>query len=207
MKSVPPGASSNLVWRVKRTGEEKYLSFDFRQPRKIRDKGYTSWGLSLEKTGGHLCGDVVTPLAGLYTLRIPDYRGERKTDILMLRNHNLALDMGDIICSREPPENRVEFTEADGKWTVRVVLANRCEDLACAILHDHGGGPRSFSADGKSFFELKPVDETCKVWSGEMPIPQSGLKRDKKGHLPRPFVRVTVLGGQIDRPLLTWLDR
>ena len=65
----------------------------------------------------------------------------------------------------------------------------------------------SASADGKSFFELKPVDETCKVWSGEMPIPQSGLKRDKKGHLPRPFVKVTVLGGQIDRPLLTWLDR
>lgn len=115
--------------------------------------------------------------------------------------------MGDIICSREPPKNGVEFVEAGGKWTVRLSLAERSEDVSCAILCDHGRGPRVFDADGKSAFDLKPNDCSCTVWTGEMPIPQNGLKRDKNGRLPRPFVKVTVLGGAIDRPILTWLVR
>ena len=207
VKSVPPGASSNVFWYVKRTEGQKYLSFDFRPPRKRVDGNYTNWGLYLDKSAGHLCGNVTTPLAGLYTLRLPDYRGKPKTDVLIIRNHNLALDMGDIICSREPPDNRVEFTEGDGKWTVRLVLADRCEDVSCSILCDRGIGPYPFEADGKTFFEMTPTDASGRVWTGEMPIPQSGLKRDGKGRLPRPFVMVTVLGGGMDRPLLTWLDR
>ena len=209
VKTVPAGASSNVWWYVKREPGQKYLTFDFRSFRKRAERKYTAWNLSLDKSKCQLCGDVTTPLTGLYTLRIPDYDGKLKKgiDVLHIRNHNLALDIGDIICSREPPANRVEFVEKDGEWTVTLSLDTSCEDASCAILCDHGRGPRTFSADGKTSFDLKPVDDSRKVWTGKMPVPQSAMKRNKKGKLPRPFVKVTVLGGGIDKPLLTWLDR
>jgi len=207
VKTVPEGATSNVWWYVTRERGQKYLSFDFRNPKVRIDGNYVCWGIYLTHTAGHLAGDVTTPLPGLYTLRIPDYDGDSKTDQLIIRNRNLALYMGDIVCSREPPENRVEFVENKGKWGVRVTLAESCADMTCSILHDRGTGAFEFSADGRSSFDLKPVDGEGRVWTASIPIPQSGLRRDKEGHLPRPFVRVTVLGGSIGKPLLSWLDR
>lgn len=207
MRTVPEDATSNVWWYVNREQGQKFLTFDFRKPRIVTEGKYVNWGIYLTHTAGYLAGDVTSPIPGLYTLRLPDYDGPAKSDQLIIRNYNLALRMGDIICSREPPENRVEFIENKGKWAVRVTLAERCEDTVCWIMHDRGTGPEQFSADGRSSFELKPVDRGCKVWAGTMPAPESGKKRDKEGRLPRPFVKVTVLGGGLDRPLLTWLDR
>ena len=207
MRTVPEGATTNVWWYVPREKGQKYLSFDFRKPKILVDGKYINWGIYLSYTAGHLAGDVTTPLPGLYTLRLPDYDGEKKSDQLIIRNYNLGLYMGDIVCSREPPENRAEFIEKNGKWAVRVTLEEKCEDVSCKILWDWGVGPEPFSADGKSSFEMKPVDAARTVWAGVMPAPASGQKRNKEGHLPHPFVRVTVLGGSIDKPILTWLDR
>ena len=150
---------------------------------------------------------MTTPLTGLYTLRLPDWDGEPVNDQMIFYNYNLALEIGDVICSREPPANRVEFVEAKGVWAVRVTLEKPCEDMTCKILRDDGRGPDAFSADGRTSFELKPANPERTVWAASMPIPKSGLVRNKDGKLPRPFVRVTLLGGAIDRPLLTWLHR
>ena len=207
VRTVPNGASSNVWWRVRREPGQKYLSFEFRSVRRRAEGKYTNWGLYLDKSAGYLCGGTTMPETGLYTLRIPDYQGVEMTDVLQIRNHNLVLDIGDIICSREPPENRVEFVEEGGEWTVRLFLSERCEDVSCAILVFGQQGAKGFSADGKSFFDMRPADDTCRVWQGKMPVPQNSMKRNDKGKLSRPFVKVTVLGGGIDRPLVTWLDR
>ena len=206
-RTVPSGAKGHQDFKVLRERGQRYLSFDFRPPARIAERKYTAWSLRLWKTGGHLAGNVTTPIPGLYTLLLPDYDGEPVKDVLALYNYNLALEMGDIICSREPPVNRVEFVESNGLWTVCVTLEKPCEDMTCKIMMDKGRGPVAFSADGQTSFELRPVDSVRAVWTAAMPIPKSALVRDEKGNLPHPFVRVSVLGGSIDRPLLTWLYR
>lgn len=207
VKNIPPGTTGHVFLDVRREKGQKYLSFDFRKPRRVEEKKYTDWSLSLKNTGGRLARSVATPIPGLYTLRLPDYDGEPRNDKLMIHNYNLALEIGDIVCSREPPENRVEFVEAKGVWAVRVTLEKPCEDMTCKILQDRGYGPEAFSADGKTAFELRAVNPERTVWAATLPIPASGLVRNKKGELPLPFVKVTVLGGAIDTPLLTWIHR
>ena len=205
--TVPEEFPVKLTRSVKREPGQRYLTFDFREPSKIEDGKYTNWSLYLWSTAGHLAGQVTTPLAGLYTLRLPDYEGEPKTDNLVVYAYNLHLRMGDVVCSREPPENRAEFVEKNGKWAVRVTLDEPCADVTCKLMIERGQGPRAFSADGKSTLELRPVDGTGKVWAAVIPIPQSGLVRNADGRLPKPFVRVTVLGGAEPRPIYTWLCR
>ena len=88
-----------------------------------------------------------------------------------------------------------------------MTLAEPCADVTCKLMIERGRGPCAFSADGKSTLELRPVDGTGKVWAAVFPIPQSGLVRNAEGRLPKPFVRVTVLGGTETRPIYTWLCR
>ena len=202
--TVPAGRSEHFSARVRREKGQKYLSFAFRKPERRPGK-YHAWSLHLGKE--FLAGQVTSPMSGLYTLRLPDYGGEPQASDMVFRTYNLALDVGDVICSREPPANRAEFVEKNGLWAVRVTLADRCEDVSCGIYRDTGVRPEPFSADGKTAFDMKAADGTGKVWVGSMPVPKSGLVRSAKGILPRPFVRVTVLGGAIDTPLLTWIHR
>ena len=204
-RTFPAGSATNVVWWMRREPGQKYLTFEFRKPSRVQEKKYTAWCLHWMKS--YLAGQVSSPITGLYTLRLPDYDGEARTREFIFRTYNLALDIGEVVCSREPPENRVEFVEAKGVWAVRVTLEKPCEDMTCKILQDRGYGPEAFSADGKTAFELKAVNPERTVWAATLPIPASGQVRNKKGELPLPFVKVTVLGGAIDRPLLTWIHR
>ena len=202
--TVPAGRSEHFSAKVRREKGQKYLSFEFRKPERKPGR-YHAWNLHMGKV--FLAGQVTNPMSGLYTLRLPDYDGEPQTSDMIFRTYNLARDIGDGICAREPPANRVEFVEKNGLWAVRVTLADRCEDISCRIYRDTGIQPEPFSADGKTAFDMKAVDGTGKVWVGTMPIPKSGLVRSAKGYLPCPFVRATILGGSIDTPLLTWICR
>ena len=195
--AVPKGAT-NEVWRyVKRDAAQRYVVFEFKNPRIVRDGKYTAWGIYLTKGGGRLAGQVVQPLAGYYTLQIPEWDGKPADVQCIIRNYNLALDMSDVVCPKDPPKNRAEFTEADGTWTVLVTLDSPCEDVTANFLYNKRT-IQPFDVGGRSSIDLKPLDATCRVWSGEVPA---------RAYEVQPFLKVTVLGGRVDKPIYTWLHR
>ena len=199
-KEVPVGSRTNVWWYVKRDAAHKYIVFDFRQPRIVADGKYVNWGIYLTKTGGHLAGNVTTPRAGLYTLRIPD-PGDVTTDQLIIRNYNLELDMGPVACV-ERPSDFAELLDLGDRYAVRVTLSAPCEDMCCEFTVDRGRGPRPYAVNGSSTVALKPVDATRRVWGAVVDVksvdsPEDAVKR------PRIGIKVTVLGGLLDRPIFT----
>ena len=196
---VPKGATTNVWWYVRRGPGQKFLVFDFRKPRIVKDGKYVNWGIYLNKSGGHLAGDVTTPRPGLYTLRLPD-AAERRTDLLIVRNYNLELDMGPIACVEEPSDY-AEFVDRGDRYSIKLSLAEPCEDVSCEFSVDRGTGPRPYSVNGSSAVQLKPLDATRRVWGAEVPVKSVENASEKKR--PRPGIKITVLGGALDRPIFT----
>ena len=201
-ESVPLGevkTSENLsaVWT--RPAGYDYLTFDFAAPQRIAPKAYTSWGVSLPKKLSLFSG-VTRTLPGRYTLRLPPATGKKET--YLWRTKNLALDIRDVRFAKEP-RDRVDFTDKDGTYAIRLTLAEPCEDVVCEFLTDIGRGPSTFSVNGRSSCDLKPLDATRTVWGAEIAVKSvsaSVPERLKKKEC-RPFVRVSVLGGGLDVPI------
>ena len=108
----------------------------------------------------------------------------------------------DIRFAKEPL-GRVDFTEKDGKYSIRLALAAPCEDVTCEFLTDVGRGPAAYSVNGRSSCDLKPLDASRKVWGTDIEIKSISAKvpeRFKKKEY-HPFVKVSVLGGGLDTPI------
>lgn len=200
-KTVPAGCTTNVWWYVPRDAEQEYLVFDFQKPRIVEEGKYINWGIYLNKTGGHLAGNVTRPQPGLYTLRLPDPRQVR-TDVLIIRNYNLALDIGTIACVKAPA-NYAEFLDYGDAYKIKVVLDVPCEDLSCSFTADRGTGPFDYAVNGTSTVQLKPLDATRRVWGTEIVLREGADPVGKEKPL-RPGLRVTVLGGALDRPIYTY---
>ena len=177
-----------------------YLTFDFAEPQRIATKAYTAWGVSQPKRLS-LFSAVTTPLAGRYTLRLPPSAGRKEP--YLWRTRNLALDIRDVRFAKEPLD-RVDFTEKDGTYAIRLTLAAPCEDVTCKFLTDVGRGPSALSVNGRSFCDLKPIDATRRVWGAEIPVTRidAAVPERFKKEKYRPFVKVTALGGGLEMPII-----
>ena len=176
-----------------------YLTFDFAEPQRIAAKAYTAWGVSQPKKLS-LFSAVTTPLAGRYTLRLPPSAGKKEP--YLWRTRNLALDIRDVRFAKEPLD-RVDFTEKDGTYAIRLTLAAPCEDVTCKFLTDVGRGPSALSVNGRSSCDLKPLDATRRVWGTEIQVKRidADVPERFKKEKYRPFIKVSVLGGGLDTPI------
>ena len=183
-------------WYVTFAPENEFVVFDFRKPRSV-DGQYVNWGLYVDGLFGCMACNVSFPQPGLYTLRLPKIAKVEKNRFLQFRLYNVALDCGPIACVRGPSDF-AEFRIKDNVYTVKVQLSDPCEDISATFWYDKGQGTRPLSVNGSSTAELRPLDASRRVWGTEVKL---NAPVDEK---IRPALKVSVLGGTLDRDLFTF---
>jgi len=168
---------------------------------------YRAWMVSTESRG-YLCGITTHPQPGLYTIRVPKYGADVRTDRLQHYGYEMGVDY-DFAALMKAPANRVEVETDPAKKDlsvgdtvkVRAYYASPVEEvMAETIFADMYIGTFNTVAlaGGSTGIEMKPLDETRKVWGGEIVI--TSARDIKKRNL---YFKVTSLGGGLDLPMYT----
>ena len=174
----------------------------------LAEHKYLAWSLySHDKRIGWLMGTVTHPQAGLYTVRLPPVTNRVEAP-LNLQNCNFKLRFGYIANERQPADclscvaaNGEKVQKIGDSFTVRLDLAEPCEDVSAVLLCDRagGGGFRPFNVNGTNALALKRTDGTGRHW--EVTVRVARVDNDTRGHAV--FIRAAVLGGKLDLPIFT----
>lgn len=156
---------------------------------------------------GKLAGDISNIPVGLYTIRLTDVPQKMKKAVAFYVYHG-ELDFRYMRMETEP-ENSLEVIVPQGQeslkagdtFRVELRLKDPCEDVSCKFLQEYGRGPLPLMINGTDSFDLKAVDDSGKVWAADVKIEK--VKSPRRLLKRRALVKVTVLGGKLDKPIFT----
>ena len=167
---------------------------------------YHAWIASFPEVG-KLGGNVTNIQPGIYTLHLPEVTKKIRR-AAQFHVFGAELDFR-YMRLESAPENSLEVIvppgqdslKAGGKFRIELRLKEPCEDVSCRLLHEYGRGPVPLPVNGTDSVDLKAVDEDGRVWAADVEIktvksPRRILKRAA-------MVKVTVLGGKLDKPVFT----
>ena len=166
---------------------------------------YHAWILTCPGLG-KLAGNVTNIPVGLYTIRLVDAQKMKKPFAFYVYHGEIDFRYMRI---ESQPENSLEVIvpeeqenlKAGDTFRVELRLKDPCEDVSCKFLQEYGRGPVPLMINGKDSFELKPADDSCKVWVADVKIDK--VKSIHRLLKRRALVKVTVLGGKLDKPVFT----
>ena len=198
-KTPPATFATNVFWYVDREPGQDFLVFDFKRHRVVKDGKYINWGIFFNKTGGgkhgHLAGDVTRPQNGYYTLRLPPVTTKCR-DVMIIRDYNLEMELGEIACVSKPADF-AEFLDYGDRFEIKVSLSRPCEDITCNFTASNGAHPIAYPVNGSASVDLKPLDDTRCRWGATVEV------KSRPETKARPGIKVTVLGGGLERPIFT----
>ena len=181
----------------------KWLVFELAGAERLNQAKYSAWSLSVGSKGGRrLAGDVTVPQKGLYTIPVTHDVIAAKSLRLWDRDYRLTLPF---IAAVEDPEQCLSFSESDGMWQFALKLAAPCEDVTCSVYGNDGRRPVPYPVDATGATVVLKPDATRRVWTAKIPVPP--VKSARNGKPMRPCAKVTVLGGGIDIPVLTVMQK
>ncbi|MBQ6597057.1 MAG: hypothetical protein IJH79_05845 [Lentisphaeria bacterium] len=184
-----------------------WLTFELDAVRRTgKPSAYHAWSISYPKLG-KLAGNVSNIPTGLYTIHLAD-AGQKMTKAAQFYVYNGELDFR-YMRLESAPENSLEVIVPEGrdslkagdKFRVELRLKDPCEDVSCKFLHEYGRGPVPLAVNGTDSIDLKAVDDSGKFWAAEVEI--KAVKSPRRILKRAAMVKVTVLGGKLDKPVFT----
>ena len=201
------GNGRKVVTVVKVSPEYPYLVF------RVTDfellKGYRNWTVSAA-IGSMVSSQVTALQKGIFVFdlfrNLPEKEAARKSSYLRFWCYNLRMDVEYIKMVKKPdylvraecadpeirPGSKVKFTAE---------LAKEAEDVSICLTTS--GNPRPVKVNGAVKIQLKPADETQKIWTAEVEIKSIGIAKAVRRH--QLFMKMDVLGGELDEPVWTGL--
>ena len=184
-----------------------WLTFELDAVRRTgKPFAYHAWIISYPQLG-KLAGNVSNIPTGLYTIHLADI-GQKMTKAAQFYVFNGELDFR-YMRLESAPENSLEVIVPKGqenlkvgdKFRIELRLKDPCEDVSCKFLHEYGRGPVPLAVNGTDSIDLKAVDDAGRVWAAEVEI--KTVKSPRRILNRAAMVKVTVLGGKLDKPVFT----
>lgn len=188
----------------------RFFTFDTAHPWLVMDakfthlaqKGYGSWVMACGEA--KVGGAVKRFVDGLYTLRVPEGTAGRAKVKFWLKN--VGLDLPRLSCERKPANLlSAELVGSSGcvapgeKIRIRLDLAEPCEDVTVKLaLCGRRTAFAPFNVNGSDAVELKVQDGTGRCWGADMEVKTCGEAKAREI-----YAVADVLGGDIDRPIIT----
>ena len=201
---IAPGKGCKTSTRVKLNPDYPYLVL------RVADfeifPGYCSWTVGTTGRCPMSIGQVKSLQKGIFVFdlfqNLPEETDPKKGGTINLWLNNIRLDLGYIKLVKKPdyvvraecsgpelkPGSKVKFTAE---------LAEEAEDVSITLVS--AGVPRAIKVNGGVKIQLKPVDNTLKIWAAEIEIEKLELKKPLKRF--KSFMRMDVLGGALDEPV------
>ena len=173
--------------------------------------GYRSWSLRISALDKFNFGQTSVQETGYIALNVWEGAKLKKdpaTAELFFYNYTLKLTFSDLKMVKVP-ENYIAvsspaFTEKGSygpgdKLRFTVTLKEPAEDVSVRLIHSDLLA--SVRLNGMEKLQLKPVDDTQKVWTAEFTVKDLTSSRRLKSFSRGLLVRATVLGGSLPEPL------
>ena len=174
--------------------------------------GYRSWNIRISALDKFNVGQTSVQETGYFACNVWEgatLKAEPKTAEIFVYNYTLKLTFSDFKMVKKP-DNFIEVTSPafaakkqynpGDKVRFTVTLKEPAEDVSIRLRY-----PDLLAAvkvNGMEKLQLKPIDDTQKVWSAEFEIKSIGPVRGKKEFRRNELlVRATILGGEISEPL------
>ena len=174
--------------------------------------GYRSWNIRISDLDKFNVGQTSVQEAGYFACNIWEGANLKKVPTsaeIFFYNYTLKLTFSDLKMVKKP-DNFIEVTSpafaAKKQYTpgdkirFTVTLKEPAEDVSVRLVFPDLLAAVKLNGMGK--LQLKPIDDTQKVWSAEFEVktlgPVRGVKEFRRNTL---LVRATILGGAISEPL------
>ncbi|MBO4490147.1 MAG: hypothetical protein J5944_02175 [Lentisphaeria bacterium] len=200
---APDGNGRSTVTRVKVTPDYPFLVFHITGFEALN--GYRNWTVGTEIGSMTTC-QVNSPQKGYYVYdllrNLPEKEAARTSAWLRLWLYNLRMDLEYIKLVKQPdyavraecadpvirPGSNVKFVAE---------LKEEAEDVSIRLMTD--GQVMPIRVNGEMKIQLKPVDETCKVWTAELIVKTLDLPKPRSRH--KTLMKMDVLGGELEEPV------
>ena len=174
--------------------------------------GYRSWNIRISDLDKFNVGQTSVQEAGYFACNVWEGANLKKVPTsaeIFFYNYTLKLTFSDLKMVKKP-DNFIEVTSpafaAKKQYTpgdkirFTVTLKEPAEDVSVRLVFPDLLAAVKLNGMGK--LQLKPIDDTQKVWSAEFEVktlgPVRGVKEFRRNTL---LVRATILGGAISEPL------
>ena len=202
-----PDGESKAVTRVNVSPDYPFLTFRITGYEYL--EGYRNWTVASE-LGNFCISQVSAPENGIFVFDLyQNLSGQEragKSAYLSIYLYNLQVDFEYIKLVKKPdyvvraecsepvirPGSRVKFTAE---------LPDEAEDVSLVLVSS--GEPKNIRINDSFRIQLAPVDQEGKIWSAEVEIKSIGIGKKRKRHSV--FMKMDVLGGELDEPVWTGL--
>ena len=174
--------------------------------------GYRSWNIRISDLDKFNVGQTSVQETGYFACNVWEGANLKKVPTsaeIFFYNYTLKLTFSDLKMVKKP-DNFIEVTSpafaAKKQYTpgdkirFTVTLKEPAEDVSVRLVFPDLLAAVKLNGMGK--LQLKPIDDTQKVWSAEFEVktlgPVRGVKEFRRNTL---LVRATILGGAISEPL------
>ena len=188
--------------RVKLSREYPYLTFRITGFDLL--KGYRNWTFGVD--GLMAASQVTAPQKGIYVFDLfrnaPEKSAAQKAAYLQIWLYNLRMDLDYIKLVKKPDYVvRVECADPEIKPGSKVrftaELEKEAEDVSVSLSTDYV--MITVKVNNAVKIQLKPTDNTQKIWTAEVEIKKIGIRKALPRH--RIFMKMDVLGGDLDEPV------
>ncbi len=178
----------------------------------VLENGYTHWGVYASEPQT-VCGQAGSPTTGTYIINLfenPARPYKPGNYPVTFYNYRLRLHFNYIKVVKKPDcliqaesdafTAKKAFSVGD-KLKFTVSLAQPAEDVSLQIVTTDV--PKLLKINGVQKIQLKPADDSQKVWKAELTVRQFAVPQKMMNKRNRLFLKAVILGGGYERPVFT----
>ncbi len=203
--SVPSGKLGQTYLAVPASPDYPYLTFRISAIEYF--PGYRGWTCQISRTGFSV-GQTSSPKPGIFTFNVYENAPENSSkgfNYIRIYNNGMKTVFSGIKMVKKPDyyveaqsdafKNKKSFTVGD-KVKFIVYLKEEAEDVSIRLVSE--GTPNVIKINKADKIQLKPIDESQKIWEAEVEIKELHGAKSKRNAI---LMQAVVLGGELEVPI------